>query len=203
MEQAYHADGPRIVLVLRDSPRACIFEHTKDWLENPEQSFPMTLSNYPDHGLVCKQAKHSHYGPWAVKRVGVGPKDKAMHVHIDKKWLTRTCDGNWLDVDCWSYREENGINMLYNTDGDRPTPGGQDFVVNSDGTISPSQASWLCLGLEQPTLVLVPNNSPHALHFSNYASEGLFPLTLAGAFANLGIINLHEGTKTAGEWKYT
>jgi len=71
-----------------------------------------------------------------------------MHVHVNEKWIERTLDGNWFDVDSWRFQVDNGINMLYNTDGDRPTPGGQDFVVNADGTISPDRAKWLCLGLE-------------------------------------------------------
>ena len=53
-----------------------------------------------------------------------------------------------------------------------------------------------------PRLVLVDKNSPRALVFEN-KPDGIFALTLTGAFKGLGLVNLHEGTKQHEEWSYT
>ena len=45
-------------------------------------------------------------------------------------------------------------------------------------------------------------NSPRALLFENPA-EGVFALTLAGAYKELGIVNLYEGSKQFAKWSYT
>ena len=124
-----------------------------------------------------------------------------MHVHVKEKWIERTIDGDWMDVRAWQYKEENIVHMLHNLYGNRPTGEGQDFVVNNDGTISPANATWLCLGVEQPRMVLVPRASPRVLHFAN-KPEGYFKLTFAGCFSNLGLISPLGACGKAGEWKW-
>ena len=161
----------------------------------------MTLANCPDYGVVCKEARHRIHDQWAFKKLGIGPIEDTMHVHVKQKWIVRTVDDDWMDVSLWQYKEENSINMLHNIHGDHPTPGGQDFIVNNDGTISPTEAQWLCLGVEQPRMVLVTRSSPRVLHFSN-KPEGIFELTLAGWQSNLGLISPIGAYGKSGEWKY-
>jgi len=175
----FYDEGPSVVLVLRESERALIFEHARNWIQNPMESKPMTLANCPDYGVVCKEARHRIHDQWAFKKLGIGPIEDTMHVHVKQKWIVRTVDDDWMDVSLGQYKEENSINMLHNIHGDHPTPGDQDFIVNNDGTISPTEAQWLCLGVEQPRMVLVTRSSPRVLHFSN-KPEGIFELTLAG-----------------------
>ena len=161
----------------------------------------MTLANCPEYGVCCKAAKHHFGNEWAVKRLCIGPKEFVMDVHVKEKWIVRTVDDDWLDVCGWQYKEENVTHMLHNLVGNKPTGEGQDFVVNVDGSISPANATWLCLGVEQPRCVLVPRASRRVLHFAN-KPEGLFKLTLAGCFSNLGLISRHGAYHKAGEWRW-
>ena len=55
----------------------------------------------------------------------------------------------------WRYMEGNNLVAVINTAGDANQTfkggGGRDFTINDDGTISPSHASHLVVGLEGQT----------------------------------------------------
>ena len=180
-DQTFYEDGPPLALVLRDSPRRCIFEHAKEWTQSPDESslsLPLTLAN-SEFGICCKTAKHEKIHEWSIKKLVIGPKDQTMKVHFKDKVIFRTSDNDVMDIHGWSLEEETDLNMLHGQNDDQTLRHhdmrGRSFVINEDGTISPSPAPWLCLGVAQPRLVLVEKSSPKALHFAN-KPEGEFKL---------------------------
>ena len=65
-----------------------------------------------------------------------------MEVHFDNQCIVRSEDNDILDVDCWGFNEEQGLNMLHGrNDGEtfrHSDMKGRKFKVNNDGTISPT-----------------------------------------------------------------
>ena len=204
-DSAHFKDGPSLVLVARDSPRRCIFQHANDWVTRPGESLPLTLAN-SDYGVCCKTAHHESFAEWSYKKLVLGPKDQTMNVHFRNKVVFRTSDNDVMDVSHWDFKEENDLNMLHGQNEDQTSRhhdmSGRSFVVNSDRTISPASTPHLCLGVGQPRLVLVDKNSPNAIFFLN-KPEGSFKLELAGNFQGFGITNLYEERRRYGEWNYT
>jgi hypothetical protein len=156
-EGTYDLDAPRLCLVKRDYEGAFVFADS-DRLRAGEDT-KLTLLSHPGTGLITKRQKGiSSDGIWknGVAWGGPNSSDRAMTVNWDGNFLIRTKDESVFDVESSVdpiFREFNGIQLyIENGEDDKRLEKrlnvGRDFVINTDGTISPKQAPQFVLGME-------------------------------------------------------
>ena len=78
-------------------------------------------------------------GPFNINELVIGPGSDALKVTRKKNFIADSPGESVFDVDEWKFTEGNhlwllqGRDITHNTEG-----GGRDFVINPDGTISPT-----------------------------------------------------------------
>merc|ERR1740139_1740563 len=121
--------------------------------------------------MFDKYALSRYFGSFL--QLGFGPKESAVLATYDGNFITRVDDGAVLNVAQGIFREGATLNL---NPGPK-TPKEHDkhekmqsryFVINSEGSISPSACPLFALGISQYShLHLVKRNAPHRVIFSN------------------------------------
>ena len=135
-----------------EDPRRCVFEHAATLKSDGEA--PLTLTSHPGLAVIDMWAPDRQAGEWTYVELAIGDASAALRIRRKGNFLMRP-DGKVLDVSMWQYMEGNNLVAVIHTAGQAKQTfkggGGRDFTINDNGTISPSHASHLVVGLEGQT----------------------------------------------------
>ena len=197
-------DGPTLVLVHRDSPNRCVFEHAREIAGKSEAA--LTLASHPGWAVVQQYETPKNAGERSYLEMGIGPAANAIMITFDGEFITRTSDERVLDVAHWECEEDDSLGMkrrkyeegILLSTGQRLSA---QFTVTPDGTIACTHAPHLALGVSKPRVVLVKPDSPLRLvfeHASKLCAGGVaMPLTLS-SHAGLGVATARSEPFKAG-----
>jgi hypothetical protein len=157
-----------LILVSRNSPNLCIFEHAQALQNCVADPIPLTLRSHP--GLAITSMCHSNRTPrcnWDVD-LGIGPQEDTLWVKTIRAIPSYhfKSGGGYFIVNCWdqklleikpadccrnpdpncccgrSFREKTSVRRVSGwNDSIRNCVGNREFMINSDGTISPRWAT--------------------------------------------------------------
>jgi len=144
-----------MVLVSRSSEHALRFTHFNDLKSG--RAVPATFSGvHTGQSLGRKHPEQRRYEKWRYTESALGDSNPVI-IRLDGSYifLADTSGGSndlVFDVSFWNLKAGNTVNFVGGTHNSATRVpgtggnGGRCFVVNSDGTISPSGARLLCLG---------------------------------------------------------
>ena len=142
---------PRLVLVKPGDRRACVFEHAAA-LRTSSSAVPLTLKSHPGLAVVDAWSPDRQAWEWTYVEMAVGPAAQAARFRRSQGKFLERADGKVLDVAMWKYHEGNHLVSVIHTGGNTHQThkggGGRDFDVRDDGTIRPTKAAHLVVGLE-------------------------------------------------------
>ena len=87
--------GPRLALVEKGSPDACIFQYAS--MLATGQTVPLTLLSHPGCGLVPQHSFPKRFYNYTYVEIGLGPADIAISAHFKGQYLLRTSDERCFD----------------------------------------------------------------------------------------------------------
>lgn len=149
----------KLILVKADSDQRCIFEHAAMLKQKKVPSVGhgacgaegvlLTLSSHPGLAVIPLTKDAQQHDIWSYIELGVGPATAAIGALTDGTFIARSDDGRVFDIAHWKYEEGNNLVMLMGPGKKetRSAGGGRDFTVNNDGSISPTHAPHLALGI--------------------------------------------------------
>lgn len=100
-----------------------------------------------EHPIALGLVGEGHFKGFKYEQIGVVSAKEAVHVHFEGDGYIRLADRPYKMLDCAgaSYHEGNGVNFWFGFRGDN-----QKFVLNANGTVSPTRAPGVVLGLKEP-----------------------------------------------------
>ena len=152
---------PVLVLVEKDdAARRCVFGHAAALKRGEAAKLTLTA---PAKGIAVTQLypEAKTHDVWTYIELGIGRADQAIEVKFDGTFLFPTTSCLHADCDCcppafdicmWQYKVNNhlslcnGVNDEMTRISEPPGKGGRDFVMNDDGTMSPTAAPQFVLG---------------------------------------------------------
>lgn len=149
----------KLILVKADSDQRCIFEHAATLKQKKVPSVGhgacgaegvlLTLSSHPGLAVIPVTRDAQQHDVWSYIELAVGPATAAIGALTDGTFIARSDDGRVFDIAHWKYEEGNNLVMLMGPGKKetRKAGGGRDFTVNNDGSISPTHAPHLALGI--------------------------------------------------------
>jgi len=155
-----------LLLVSHDSKDALVFV---DLTNQEEQLFKTKDNQYVGLSQKVKKTKGYQYYDTVVSAY-IEP---LPFVYINSTFIV-TNDDFVLDVALWKIVENQNVNFVKASDGSTYTAGGgRDFLLNSDGTISPKLNPSLVLGVGSQDLVVSKKEGPRIkLQHSQELADG-------------------------------
>jgi len=145
------ASIPSLVLVNSTSDLQCRFNIEE---VNTRSPTPLILASHPGLAVVPHWKNPRQFHEWSYMDLGVGPESEGIKVSFDDKFIVWTGDSNpsnqkVFDISMWQYKEGNHLVIVSGPtfEKTRAKGGGRDFNFNSDGSISPTHANHLRLGM--------------------------------------------------------
>ena len=205
-------DACLLVLTSKGSSNALVFENATA-LRAHAPHVALTLSSHPGYAIVTRRSSGPHNvgHPWMVEELGVGRAHHAATATFSAEgFLTYshgTAQGKVLDVSMWNYECGNTVNFVGSQKNSKETfkgGGGRNFTLNPDGTMSPSHAPHLVLGLNPPDCTLVNKGVMQALVLTPDAVQALrsgqvAALTLA-SHPGYAIVPKTDGPRRIDDW---
>mmetsp|Transcript_33425 Transcript_33425/g.105583 ORF Transcript_33425/g.105583 Transcript_33425/m.105583 type:complete len:414 (-) Transcript_33425:85-1326(-) len=199
-EQA-SADGPRLILVNRNSLQRCVFERASA-LRVDGGTARMTLASHPGYGLGLRHAELKSIFGWRYIETCIA-RNAGLTLRRSGEHLVYDAESCVLDVAWGDFRSHVTVNLVRGGSVGRTFGSGfpRRWAVNEDGTLSPANAAHLCLGVSQPRTVLVKQDSPRRLRLAAKPSVAAAPLRLRDTDLAIGFAEDVE-ERRYGEWRY-
>jgi len=174
-------------LVSRDSPDKLLFRNAGAILDGGSvggKGVSLELCSHPGYAVVRMTDKFKgpnvyKHASWSICHLGIGPSSSALTVHHNGQYIRSISDNSLMFASMCSLVESNVVFMrssLNFKEGDAQEEenikcmftDASLFTVGRDGTIGPTGAPNLCLGILQiPGLYLVSKDSPNKAYFKN------------------------------------
>jgi len=206
----YTGPSRRLVLVNKGDRDQCVFSHASNLSRG--EDVDLTLSSHPGLVIGRQYGDEKRHGPWRYIEAGIKRNVQPVRArYIDRNYIKLTDADLVFDVSFWKMETGNTVNFVGGTNRKDKTKlggGGRDWVINSDGTISPKHQRHLALGVqsrERAPMILVRKGDPGMLTFKNASrlrNGETVNLSLSSHYG-MGVSRMYNEEKRFGPWRYT
>eukprot|EP00588_Corethron_pennatum_P006228 CAMPEP_0194299370 /NCGR_PEP_ID=MMETSP0169-20130528/60683_1 /TAXON_ID=218684 /ORGANISM="Corethron pennatum, Strain L29A3" /LENGTH=1148 /DNA_ID=CAMNT_0039049463 /DNA_START=34 /DNA_END=3480 /DNA_ORIENTATION=- len=166
-------------LVAKESPDRLVLKYGAILKtgNNCSYAVPLELTSHPGYGIVPMNPPDSDFmaSLGLFTYLGIGRSESSMEVKYDGDFITRATDGFVMNVTGgWLYEgvalavKPGPKNEQEHKKHLKMTNGSRRFLINDEGTISPTNCPDLVLGIsKKPGLYLVDRYSPNRARFKN------------------------------------
>uniref|UniRef100_A0A7S2VWJ4 Uncharacterized protein n=1 Tax=Triparma pacifica TaxID=91992 RepID=A0A7S2VWJ4_9STRA len=206
-EEPYTGQARSLVLVNKGDGDQCIFTHALDLSRGKDVD--LTLSSHPGLVIGRQYGDERMAGPWRYIESGIKANVQPICVqYVEGNYIKLTDADLVFDVSFWKMESGNTVNFVGGTNENDKTKlggGGRDWVINSDGTISPKHHLHLTLGVQAPKMVLVAKDDPCQLTFKNASClrDGEEVELSLSSHYEMGVARAYNEEKRFGPWRFT